>query len=148
MSKKLIKSFEEACKAQGLDPKKVLPDVSAMPEQDQKAIIALAKMCIIQRSLNGDWKADWSDGSQPKFYPWFDVNPDDNGPSGFGLSCNVYVCDSSFSFLGAHLCLATAIQTLPARQKTTLQSRGAGSRISGEGDPKNKGNEKIWKFIS
>lgn len=103
MSKKLIKSFEEACKAQGLDPKKVLPDVSAMPEQDQKAIIALAKMCIIQRSLNGDWKADWSDGSQPKFYPWFDVNPDDNGPSGFGLSYYCYDYAYSCSSLGARL---------------------------------------------
>ena len=87
-----IKSFEEACVALGYDPTKVLPDVSNMPEQDQKAITAFAKMCIIHRALNGEWKADWGNYDQRKYYPWFDVEEKEEGSSGFGLSYNDYGC--------------------------------------------------------
>lgn len=96
-------TFEAACKAQGLDPNKVIPDVSMLPEQDRKAVIALAKLCIIQRSLNGDWTPDWNDYNQYKYYPWFDVNPKEESPSGFGLSYGDCVCDLTVSGLGVRL---------------------------------------------
>lgn len=98
-----IKSFEEACIAQGLDANKVLPDVSNMPEQDRAAVTALAKMCIIQRSLNGNWKPDWGNSSQYKYYPWFDVEEKEDSSSGFALSCDDYDCVYSTSGLGARL---------------------------------------------
>jgi hypothetical protein len=98
-----IKSFEEACKAQGLDPEKVLPDVSNMPEHAQKTITAYAKLCIIQPVLNGDWKPDWNDYNQYKYYPWFDVNEDQSKPSGFGLSFYDYGYDYTLAYLGSRL---------------------------------------------
>ena len=100
-----IKTFEEACATQGLDPVKVLPDLTNMPEQDRAAVIALAKMCIIQRSLNGNWKPDWGNSSQYKYYPWFDVEEKEDSSSGFALSFigYVYVYVLTCTGLGARL---------------------------------------------
>ena len=100
---KLVKTFEAACKMQGLDPKKVLPDCSTIVEKDRAAVIAFAKMCIIHRSLNGDWKPDWNNYSQPKYYPCFDFRTNEKGPSGVGLSSDVYDYDCSYSNLSVRL---------------------------------------------
>ena len=100
---KLVTTFEEACIAQGLDPEKVLPDVTGMVEQDKAAVTAFAKMCIVQRSLNGDWKPDWSNYDQPKYYQWFDVEESEGGASGFSLSCNDCVYDGTYTGLGVRL---------------------------------------------
>jgi hypothetical protein len=74
-----IKTFEGACKALGIDAKK-LPDVSMLPADHQDAIIAHYKLVIIAQALNEGWKPDWSDYNQYKYYPWFNVR------SGSGLS--------------------------------------------------------------
>lgn len=102
MSQRVI-SFEEACKAQGLDPLTVLPDVSNMPVKDQKALTAFAKMCIVQRSLNGDWQADWSNYNQKKCFPWFNVEEKEGSASGFGLSYLVFGYDNAATNLGVRL---------------------------------------------
>jgi hypothetical protein len=103
MNATLVASFEEACKEQGLDARRVLPDVSLLPEKDQKAIIAFVKMCIIQRSLNGDWEADWNDFDQAKYSPWFNVEGKQGSSSGFGLSYGGYGYDCSDTYLGVRL---------------------------------------------
>lgn len=103
MTPKKITSFEEACKERGLDPVKVLPDVSGMPESMQKTVTAYAMLCIIQSVLNGDWKPDWNNTSEYKYYPWFDVEEDDTVPSGFRLSCVGYGCGLSAASLGSRL---------------------------------------------
>lgn len=102
-TKEPITTFEEACAQQGLDPNKVIPDMSCMPEQDRTALVAHAKMCIIQRSLNGDWVPDWGDNDQYKYYPWFDVIKKEEGPSGFGLSFYGFGYGDSDSSLCARL---------------------------------------------
>lgn len=103
MPQQQIKTFEEACALQGLDPVKVLPDVSAMPEKDRAAITAYAKLCIIQRSLNGEWTPDWSNQNQRKYYPWYWVEKKEGGPSGFGLSYFGCACDVTRTGLGSRL---------------------------------------------
>jgi hypothetical protein len=80
-----IKTFEGACKALGIDAKK-LPDVSMLPADHQDAIIAHYKLVIIAQALNEGWKPNWSDYNQYKYYPWFDVR------SGSGLSYDDYGC--------------------------------------------------------
>jgi hypothetical protein len=82
---KKIKSFEDACKVEKLNPKKVIPDFSAYPKKDQAAMIAHAKLVIIARAANRlankgkEWIPNWSDNSQYKYYPWFYMG----GSSGF-----------------------------------------------------------------
>ena len=66
-------------------------------------------MCIINRSLNTDpetnqeWKPDWNDSDQEKYYPWFEVVEKPEGASGFGLS--VGDCDDvgTYASLGVRL---------------------------------------------
>lgn len=91
-----IKTFEDACKAKGLDPEKVLPDVSMYPELHGKALIAAAKLFIIVDAVNGERKFDWTDYDQRKWYPWFDMEKDEeNNPSGFRLVSVYYSCATS-----------------------------------------------------
>lgn len=91
---KKIKTFQQACKKLGIKP--VLPNVSALPKDQQKAIIAHYKLVIIAKALNDSWKPNWKDFSQGKYYPWFDM-------SGSGLSYHDYDYGLSFSFVGSRL---------------------------------------------
>ncbi len=104
MESKLVKSYEEACEHLGIeDSSKVLPDVSAMLAEDQKAITAYAKLCIIQRALNGEWVPDYRNVNEGKYYPWFYVNIKEGTDSGFGLLCSVYDFGGGSTFFGARL---------------------------------------------
>lgn len=79
----LIKSFEEACKVKGLDPEKVVPDVSMYPEEHREAVVAVAKLFIIADVLNEGHVFNWNDWGEEKHYPWFDMEKEPNNPSGF-----------------------------------------------------------------
>ena len=84
-----IKTFEDACKAERLDPKEVIHDFKSYPREDRKAMIAHSKLVIIARAINKianngkRWKPNWNDYNQFKYYPWFDM---DGGSSGFSVS--------------------------------------------------------------
>jgi hypothetical protein len=99
-----IKTFEDACKVERIDAKKVLPKVTSYPKKDQAALLAHAKLVIIARAINKvankgkAWKPDWKNGQWDKYYPWFDMG----GSSGF----RSYGCDSwsSLSGVGSRLC--------------------------------------------
>ncbi len=97
-----IKTFEDACKAKGLDAAKVLPDFSSFPTEHQAALIAHAKLIIIASAINGEWKPDWNNDDEYKYYPWFDMEKTEGNPAGFSLS-GVY-CSYSFSGVGSRLC--------------------------------------------
>ena len=100
-----IKTFEDACKVEGLDPEKVLPDFSCYPEQDRKAMTAHAKLVIIARALNRqanegkEWRADFTNWDQYKYVPWLYIP---RGSSGFRF----YVCVGwrTYSRVGSRLC--------------------------------------------
>lgn len=103
--KKQLKSFEDACKVEGLDATKVVPDFAAYPEQDRRAMIAHAKLVIIVRAANRlanggkEWKPDWDNGKWDKWYAYFWMK---GVSSGFRFD----VCDAwgSASDVGSRLC--------------------------------------------
>lgn len=103
-----IQTFEDACRVLSLDPTACLPDVSMMPADDQAAITAHCKLIIIAKALNGGWQPDWSNHSQGKYYPWFDVKADKDNPSGLGLSYHDFVRTYSVSLVGSRLCYRTS----------------------------------------
>ena len=80
-----LKTFEDACKLENLDSKKVIPDFSCFPEADRKALEAHAKLLIIVKAANRidndgeEWTPDWNDGNW-KYQPWFVMS---EGSSGF-----------------------------------------------------------------
>ena len=103
-----IKTFEDACKVERLNPKKVLPDFKAYPAKDRKAMIAHAKLVIIARAINKlanngkAWKPNWENGQWDKYYPWFYMG----GSSGFRYDD----CDhwNTASFVGSRLCFISS----------------------------------------
>lgn len=110
----LISTFEEACAKEGLDPVKCLPDVSNSPESDRPAIIGNAKLFIIARVLNrhsdgSKYQPDWNDGNEYKYYPYFDMEVDDNNPSGFRFGASYYDWTAASSTGGSRLCFRTRL---------------------------------------
>jgi hypothetical protein len=101
-----IKTFEDACKKVNTDPAK-LPDVSGILEEFAKPIIAAYKLLIIYKAINNEWKPDWSNWDQYKYYPWFEVLS-----SGFGFS--VSDCDyvRTVACVGSRLCTDTREKAL------------------------------------
>jgi hypothetical protein len=104
---KQIRTFADACKVEGLNPKKALPVVKNVPAKDRKALIAIAKLVIIARATNRlandgkEWFPDWTNYSEYKYTPWFDMR----GSSGFRF----YDYDGwgSHSSVGSRLCFKT-----------------------------------------
>jgi hypothetical protein len=92
-----IKTFEDACKKEGIDP--VLPDLSMIPEEFRKPLIAAYKLLIIYKAINNGWIPDWNDYYQYKYYPWFSVLS-----SGFGFSVSFYYYVSTSTYVGSRLC--------------------------------------------
>lgn len=95
---KQIKTFEQACKALKIEA--VLPDVSMIPEKEQKAIIAHYKLTVIARALNEGWTPDYNNYDEYKYYPWF--NMDDSGAP-LGFSFDVYGFVYTCTCVGARL---------------------------------------------
>lgn len=102
-----LKTFEEACKVLGLDSKKVIPDFTCYPEQDQKSMIAHSKLVIIVRAANQlandgkEWIPDFSNWDETKYEIWFDY---DKGSSGFRCHDYAHWHTSSYSGVGSRLC--------------------------------------------
>ena len=89
-----IKTFEEACTK--LNIPSTLPDVSMLREQNQKAVVANYKLDVIQEAINEDWKADWSNWNQRKYYPWFEQSS-----SGVGFSFGDFAHGIACSYVGS-----------------------------------------------
>jgi hypothetical protein len=95
---KTIKTFEDACKKVNVDPAK-FPDLTGLPEEFTKPIIAYYKLLIIYQAINNGWKPNWGNWDEYKYYPWFEVLS-----SGFGFSSTSYGCDCTNSTVGSRLC--------------------------------------------
>jgi hypothetical protein len=109
---KQITSFEHACQVLGLDPL-ALPEVSMLPENHQKAIVSHYKLITIveaNNKENGDWKADWNNSKQWKYYPWFWVKASDEKPAGSGLSFGDFGDGISRTPVGSRLCVGSSEQ--------------------------------------
>ncbi len=93
---KKIKTFADACRILKIKP--VLPDVSMLPLEHQKSVIAYYKLIIIARALNGKWVADFEDSTQWKYAPWFQFVP------GVGFRCRACGGWDTHTHVGSRLC--------------------------------------------
>lgn len=89
-----IKTFEDACQAIGLTY--TAPLVPGATEDMLKAIVVHHKLMIIAQALNGDWKPNWNDGNEYKWYPWFNMKN--------GFSFNGSDGGYQHSYVGSRLC--------------------------------------------
>lgn len=97
-----IQTFEDACKKEGIDASK-LPELSSVPEEFRKHIMAYYKLMVIYKAINNGWIPDWSNLEQYKYYPWFKVLS-----SGFGFSDSDYLYVSTGTAVGSRLCTDTS----------------------------------------
>ncbi|WP_407266618.1 hypothetical protein [Tenacibaculum maritimum] len=101
-----LKTFEDACKVEKLDPKTVIPDFSCYPEADRKSMEAHAKLVIIVRAANRlandgkQWIPDFTNFDERKYESWFDL--EENGSSSFQF--HDYDNWNSHSHVGSRLC--------------------------------------------
>ncbi len=103
---KTIKTFEDACKALGISA--TVPTFDEAPEAHRKALIAHYKLIIIVQAVNEGWQPNWSDNNERKYELWPDVVSDKSKPSGFGLSCYVYVYWRTTTLVGSRLCFKSS----------------------------------------
>lgn len=81
---KQLKTFEDACKIVGVDPKKVIPDFSCYPERHRKSMEMHAEIILIVEAANqidngGErWVPDFKNRHEPKYEVWYEM-----GSSGF-----------------------------------------------------------------
>lgn len=100
-----LKTFEDACKIEGLDHSTCIPDFSASPEKDRKALEAQAKLFIVVRAANKqvndgkEWIPNWNNWDELKYEPWFDL---EGGSSGFRF--DGFVAWGAASGVGSRLC--------------------------------------------
>ncbi|SFL09642.1 hypothetical protein SAMN05216357_112108 [Porphyromonadaceae bacterium KH3CP3RA] len=94
-----VKTFEDALRETG---RPSVPEFSDVPEDLRDYFKAQYKMVVIAEALNEGWKADWSDGSQKKWYPWFYVSS-----SGFAFYDACYCYSHPAAGDGSRLCFKT-----------------------------------------
>ena len=92
-----IKTFEDACELQGINPDSVVNDADTIDEKAYK------KLKIIVRSINlidydRPWIPDWNNSNQYKWWPYFNLS------SGFGFSHSGYICGHPTTTVGSRLC--------------------------------------------
>ena len=93
-----IRSFEDACKKENIDPI-ALPEVSMIPEEFRKALIAAYKLFIIFKAINNGWVADFTNSNQGKYYPYLWVLS-----SGFGFDDSLCRYGHTGASVGSRLC--------------------------------------------
>lgn len=97
-----IKTYEDACKALGIEPPVI--DFSMMPQKHQKALTAHSKLIIIAEAVNEGWTPNWSDTDEYKYELFPDVIEDSSKPSGFELSYHGCVSWGTDTYVGSRLC--------------------------------------------
>lgn len=97
-----VKTFEDACAIEAPSPE-LTPLLSYQgTDKDMIAARDWAKMNHIRKVLNEEWEPNWSNSSELKFYPWFDMS------SGSGLSYYDFDNDYSSSLVGSRLCFKSS----------------------------------------
>ena len=98
-----ITSYEELCKLKGI---KVLTEEDFKNSRDPKKALAFEKIKIIEEIYNKDWKPNFKDGNQRKWYPYFVNNNGSwrfNGSgyfSGFYGDVGLYKDEKTSNFVG------------------------------------------------
>jgi len=108
-----IKSFEDACQKENINPS-LLPDLSVIPEELRKPLMAIYKLFVIFMAINNGWVPDYGDVNQPKYFPWFRVLSSGLGFSDSGYGCG---CAATDAYVGARLCTDTSDKALYIAQQ-------------------------------
>lgn len=71
--------------------------------REKKELTCIDKLIIVARVLQEDWRPDYSNGDQRKWFPYFEYKK-----SGFGFSDTYYDFTLTYARCGSRLCLPTS----------------------------------------
>jgi hypothetical protein len=94
-----VKTFEDAYMEADNATKKEY-DLSTGGTEDE---VAYRQLKLIARVLRGDWKPNWNDSNEKKWFPWFQWS----SGSGFGFSGSICAYVSTVTYVGSRLCFPT-----------------------------------------
>ncbi|KUY28059.1 hypothetical protein [Elizabethkingia ursingii] len=92
-----VNSVQEAFEKEGLDANKIT--VTGVPERHVNAVIALAKLFVVNDHLQPNFNPDYTNYSQDKYEPWFRMG----SSSGVGFSYDDYGYWRTASYSGSRL---------------------------------------------
>jgi hypothetical protein len=92
-----IKSVQEAFKKEGLDANKVT--VTGIPERHIDAVIAVAKLFVVNDHVQPEFNPDFENDNQWKYELWFRMG----SSSGFGFSYYYFGGWDTYSTVGSRL---------------------------------------------
>ena len=91
-----IKTFTDACLAVGVSENLFYQVHSYL----SKYLLNVAKLEIINKSINGNWSPNWNSSTEYKYYPYFSVSVS----SGFSFSVSDYNYNNSNSNISSRFC--------------------------------------------
>jgi hypothetical protein len=100
-----IKSFEDACEDQGLNPEEIRAQYASIPEPFRQHAITRRELLTIAKSWREGWVPDYDNGSQEKWLGW--LIRDISNPAGFRFDGSHFVIAHSCAGAGSGLCMAT-----------------------------------------
>jgi hypothetical protein len=111
-----IKTIEDACNVTGMP---ATPEFNEVPEELREYMKAVYEAVVVTKALVGDWKPDWNDRSQRKWFPWFEMS---SGGFVFGDADCAYSC--AYAGSASRLCFQTdELARYAGRQFTDVYSR-------------------------
>lgn len=108
-----IKTFEDACN----ELKMITPVIFSTDCSDlvDKSVLAYAKLCIVAKALNEDWKIDIKDKKQTVWVNWLDLRSvifggtaHNGANAGLGFSNSNSAPSSTIPIVGSRLCFKSA----------------------------------------
>ncbi|MFA6261066.1 MAG: hypothetical protein WC760_06340 [Bacteroidia bacterium] len=100
-----IKTFEDALSAVGATADQHSLLQYSGVNTGMLAAQAHLRISIIAKALNEGWQPDWTNSSEYKYYPWFNM---EEFKSGVGLSADVCAHADSHSTVGSRLCFKSS----------------------------------------
>ncbi len=100
-----VKTMADVYRLKGVTEEQVIPFKNPV-EEYQKGANAAVKLFLLAEVLNEGWQPDWDDDDEWKYYPYFWMESEAGGGSGF--SCVVSDFDFSCSHVGSRLVFRTS----------------------------------------
>ena len=98
--KERIKTLNDVLRENGISEKKFSDSCEGLPDDE----VAYKMVKEIVKAFNEGWTPDWTDSTQGKYYPWFEMG----SPSGGGFSCSDFDRWHTASYVGSRLCYKSA----------------------------------------
>lgn len=111
-----IKTFADAQRETGAQD---TPDFNEAPEEVREFLKAIYQAAVITKALVGDWKPNWNDSNQEKWFPWFRMSS-----GGFVFGGAGYGCSRAYAGVASRLCFPSEeMAEYAGRQFTDIYSR-------------------------